>query len=343
MDFDFDEIEHTLGYQFKERMLLRQAFVRRSYSAENGGENNEILEFVGDEVLGYFVTQTLIYSQGRFSEDREYQCLESEGKLTELRKKLVCKEMLAKRIDILGFAQYLLMGKGDIKNHAEQDPSVKEDLFEAILGAAAYDCLFNERMLRKVIEVMLDPELYLDNGLDANENSVSLLQEWYQKKGYGLPQYSFADLREASSGSDVVCALTLPHLGKSFEKKERSKTLARKAVADAALDYLDDNNLYYDSHDIVPNPSSINAISQLHQLYQHSFISEPQYTDEAIKTSTGIIWHCSLELQSLNRVWKGDYSSKKEAHRDLAYQALLYALKQNLKSGDDSNFMSGIR
>ncbi len=40
-------VQNQIGYDFKNPLLLRQAFVRKSYSSENGGENNEVLEFIG--------------------------------------------------------------------------------------------------------------------------------------------------------------------------------------------------------------------------------------------------------------------------------------------------------
>ena len=41
-------IQSQIGYYFNNLDLLQQAFTRRSYSEENGGENNEVLEFIGD-------------------------------------------------------------------------------------------------------------------------------------------------------------------------------------------------------------------------------------------------------------------------------------------------------
>ena len=46
-----DFVERQIGYKFVNRDLLVQAFVRKSYSMENGGENNEVLEFIGDKAL----------------------------------------------------------------------------------------------------------------------------------------------------------------------------------------------------------------------------------------------------------------------------------------------------
>ena len=50
-DLGFKMVQGQIGYDFKNIDLLNQAFTRRSYSEENGGENNEVLEFIGDKVL----------------------------------------------------------------------------------------------------------------------------------------------------------------------------------------------------------------------------------------------------------------------------------------------------
>ena len=46
-------IQSQIGYTFNNLDLLQQAFTRRSYSEENGGENNEVLELIGDKVLDF--------------------------------------------------------------------------------------------------------------------------------------------------------------------------------------------------------------------------------------------------------------------------------------------------
>ena len=58
--FDLVNIQRQIGYEFKNLDLLQQAFTRRSFSEENGGENNEVLEFIGDKVLDLFVVKLLI-------------------------------------------------------------------------------------------------------------------------------------------------------------------------------------------------------------------------------------------------------------------------------------------
>ena len=61
---DLAEIQDKIGYPFANLDLLQQAFVRRSYSKENGGEDNEVLEFIGDKVLDFIVVKLLAEKYG---------------------------------------------------------------------------------------------------------------------------------------------------------------------------------------------------------------------------------------------------------------------------------------
>ena len=63
--------EQIGGYRFNNPGLLEQAFTRRSYSEENGGENNEVLEFYGDKVLDFIVVKLFSEWYGRNGTDYE--------------------------------------------------------------------------------------------------------------------------------------------------------------------------------------------------------------------------------------------------------------------------------
>ena len=66
-------IQDQIGYKFNNVDLLQQAFIRRSYSMENGGENNEVLEFIGDKVLDLIVVKLLANKYGYFlSQTNDY-------------------------------------------------------------------------------------------------------------------------------------------------------------------------------------------------------------------------------------------------------------------------------
>ena len=62
-------IQGQIGYVFKNSDLLQQAFVRRSYSRENGGEDNEVLEFIGDKALDLIVVKLLAEKYGSYAAD----------------------------------------------------------------------------------------------------------------------------------------------------------------------------------------------------------------------------------------------------------------------------------
>ena len=122
-ELGFKMVQAQIGYTFKNIDLLNQAFTRRSYTEENGGENNEVLEFIGDKALDFAVIKILIEKFGAVQSDnppegaKEFFCEYTEGELTKLKSRIVQKKTLAQRIEELGFAELLLMGKSDIKNN----------------------------------------------------------------------------------------------------------------------------------------------------------------------------------------------------------------------------------
>ena len=66
---DLRLIQDKIGYSFQNEDLLEQAFVRRSYSKEEGGEHNEVLEFIGDKVLDFIVVKLLVEKYGSMTSD----------------------------------------------------------------------------------------------------------------------------------------------------------------------------------------------------------------------------------------------------------------------------------
>ena len=66
---------------------------------------------------------------------------------------------------------------------------MKEDLFEAIIGAVALDSDWDMEELQEVIQIMLDPDSYLKD--DTKDNYVELIQEWTLKRYGAVPWYHF--------------------------------------------------------------------------------------------------------------------------------------------------------
>ncbi len=204
-----NEVEEIIDYEFDNKALLLQAFTRSSYSAEYGGENNEVLEFLGDRVLDYYVVKSIADRFGFMKSESAYYdeendlneyCIiahKNEADFTVLKKEIVNNSNLAKHIDRLKLAQYMYLGTSDIDNNVTIQPKVKADLFEAIIGAVAIDSNWHSDVLQNVIETMLQIDDYFED-VDyeeerpeefKEENAISTLKEYAEHGICSIPKY----------------------------------------------------------------------------------------------------------------------------------------------------------
>ena len=323
-DEELQFIQEQLEYDFTKRKLLRQAFTRKSYSEENGAHHNEVLEFYGDKALEFIVMKKLSEYYGEETQNGKYASQKTEGQLTEVKKKLVCKKMLAHRIDQLGFAEYLLMGKGDIEQNAQNQEAVKEDLFEAIIGAVAIDSGWDAEKIENVVDIMIDVEHYLENGFQNDNNYVDLIQTWCQKKYNELPQYEFYETDEG-----YECSLSLSDEFGGFEGTGYSKREARMNAAQEAYEYLEEENELILPIDEVGEPDFDRAINQLQELYQKGCIGEPRY--EFIETydeDGNPVWRCECHVVDREYYLWRNSSSKKQGKKAVAYDMLCDILER---------------
>ncbi len=99
-----EEFEKSIGYNFKDKQLLKTALTHTSYAHENKVESNEKLEFLGDSILE-FVSSNYLY--------RNYKNL-NEGEMTKVRATVVCEESLFKIAIKHNFSDFLYLGKSEI-------------------------------------------------------------------------------------------------------------------------------------------------------------------------------------------------------------------------------------
>lgn len=366
---DLQEIQDRIGYNFRNVDLLQQAFVRRSYAKENGGEDNEVLEFIGDKALDIVIVRILVEMFGFYlhecddydnNEDFDEFCCEySEGKLTELKQRLVGKKALADCIDGLQLADYLIMGRGDEHNHVDRELSVKEDLFEAIIGAVILDSKWNWEDIQSVVEYMLQPKERLSG--DKAGNYVELIQEWSLKRYQELPkirtdnspyneEYSgirrsnevrFAPKQKSNRSCTIAlsvntqeyykthfkCELILKGIRKVFIGYGKSKSEARKIVCEGTYHYLKDNDLLFSIRDEIENPNKADAVSQLEILARRGYFSLPTYDFELEHDRDGNpIWKCECHIKERNTYFWSQSSSKKNAKKSAAFEMLKYIL-----------------
>lgn len=177
---DFSAFEKKLDLNFKNKDLLTQAFVHRSYLNENPGFNldqNERLEFLGDAVLELIVTEELYK---RYPE-------KSEGELTNWRAALVNAKMLTSVAEELNFNDFLLLSKGEMKELGKARQYILANTFEALIGSIYLDSGYEpaEKFIKKyLIEKLSD---IIKNG--SYKDAKSQFQEEAQDRVSITPVY----------------------------------------------------------------------------------------------------------------------------------------------------------
>lgn len=158
-------LEDYFDITFKNKELLKTALTHSSYANENGGKNNERLEFVGDAVVDLLVGEYLFRT-----------IKEQEGTLTKKRANIVCEKSLSHYASLFHLEDYLLLGKGEEKTGGRHKDAVKCDAFEAFIGAIYIDQGLNE--CRKVINKIIVPNL--DYAFEETIDYKTTLQEYVQ-------------------------------------------------------------------------------------------------------------------------------------------------------------------
>lgn len=233
------------GYCIKGNCLLVQAFTRKSYSAERGGENNEMLEFIGDQILSYYVVKSIIKRSGALNSDYEYTCRLRENNLTGLKQELVCNEALAKIVDEWGIIDYLIVGRSDYSNEVDNQIKVKADLFEAILGAIAVESKWNTKVLESAVNKMLSIDEKINSIIETEyrpaqfdiENAVNTLKELAEHGRCSMPKYEYGTPEHLGYDADgnprwcCTCSVISEKTGITRQVWSTSKKTAKKAAA----------------------------------------------------------------------------------------------------------------
>jgi ribonuclease-3 len=124
-----NDLEDELGYKFADPVLLERCLTHVSYEGGQLQGHNEVLEFLGDAVLGLAISEMLI---------RQYP-ERSEGDLSRMRAGLVNAEVLAEKAAQLKLGARLRVGKGEERSGGRAKLSILAGAFEALVGAVFRD------------------------------------------------------------------------------------------------------------------------------------------------------------------------------------------------------------
>lgn len=173
-------LQQNIGINFKNSQLLAQALIHRSYlnEVENKKlESNERLEFLGDSILNFIISDWLFQQYSQYS----------EGTLTNIRSNLVKTEMLAKIARKLKIGEYLFLSKGEEESGGRTNPSLLADSLEAVTGAIYLDQ--GLKMVKNFITSHFKPPLEQLIKSGKFKDYKSLLQEKLQALKKQSPTY----------------------------------------------------------------------------------------------------------------------------------------------------------
>ena len=220
-----EALEENLGVSIDDMELYLEAFTHKSYSNECKDRelsHNERLEFLGDSILGLYVSDRLMADLPK----------RPEGELTSLRASLVNAASCAYYLNELGLASFLMVGKGEMKPSSRGIDSISADLFEAFIAAIYLDqgwktvCRYMDDRVYPLMQSILESA--------SLENWKALLQDYCQKNQKLTPTYSLLKEEGPEHDKDFLVGVYLDD-EKLAEGRGKTKKEAEKQASENAL------------------------------------------------------------------------------------------------------------
>lgn len=212
---DFSKVEEIIGYNFKDKNLLKNAFVHSSYANEHKIRSNERLEFLGDSVLSLVVTNEIYHKYRK-----------NEGDLSKIRASLVSEKSLSFIFEELGLTKFMLCGqafKTKTPTHAMQ-----ADAMEALIAS-----LYLDAGIEKAQEFILKILSEALKGIQTHgvpDSYKSLLQEKFKTAKI---VYQFSTVGEGENKtytSKVYINGVMSGIGVAGKKRDAEEMGAKKAL-----------------------------------------------------------------------------------------------------------------
>jgi ribonuclease-3 len=211
-----------LAYDFTDPGLLERALTHRSKS----GRNYERLEFLGDSVLNFVVSDELY---------RRYPDL-PEGNLTRLRATLVRQQTLASMARALDLGDCVELGSGELKSGGYDRDSILADTLEAVFGA-----VYCDGGLEPARRTILALYAYAFSTLDPRavpKDPKTRLQEYLQQRGLPLPSYHILEVTGEPHNQRFVVECRVEGLTPSVRGEGASRRRAEQQAAADAFERL---------------------------------------------------------------------------------------------------------
>ena len=173
-----EQVEHIIGYCFKDKTILKEALTHKSFAGEHRGiRHNERLEFLGDSILGAIVAD-YIYNQCPHDE---------EGVLSKIKSNLVSRKNLYLWGKKLQLGTYMYLGHGELATGGRERDSIISNAVEAVIGAVYLDGGY------PAAQAFILPWAKTQKLTEDTRDYKSILQEFLQKKGPHTPIYEVSE------------------------------------------------------------------------------------------------------------------------------------------------------
>jgi ribonuclease-3 len=234
----FEDLEQKIEYIFQNKEILLRALTHRSFSHESPEKmikDNETLEFLGDSILGFIISDLLFTN---------YSNRYTEGLMSKVKSYIISTEILSLKAREIDLGQYLLLGRGEEKTGGRNKRSLLANTFEALIAAIYLDGGLEEtknfvyRFFKQAMEDVVEKDFHFND-------FKSLLQEKLQSMGEIPPDYGII-LEEGPHHQkvfhvDIRIRNVAVACGTGTTKKEAEQDAARKAyeqLLTGELDYL---------------------------------------------------------------------------------------------------------
>jgi ribonuclease-3 len=229
MSAEAGTLEAGIGYTFRDQGLLRRALTHTSHAHEKPASaqpelgDNERLEFLGDSILGFLVSELLL---------ERFPGLD-EGRLSKLKARLVSAAHLHRVASSLGIGGHLLLGHGEELSGGRAKKTLLADALEALIAAIYLDGglpSVSDFVRRHVVG---SPEAGAEDAGLAQPDYKGALQEAAQARGLPVPRYSVVREQGPEHAKTFVVEARI-----GAEWAERGEGLSKKSAGQRAAQLL---------------------------------------------------------------------------------------------------------
>ena len=221
---ELEECEKNIEYTFKNKDLLKEALTHTSYAYENKVNSNERLEYLGDSILEFVISEYLFLKYTKLS----------EGEMTKVRANVVCEDSLFEIAKRHNFSDFLYLGKSE-KHSQNSKKALMADSVEAVIAAIFLDS--NLENAKDFIIKNLKEMAEIASKNVGMKDYKTVLQEKLQANGEVKIQYDV--IKEEGPDHDKTFVVEVSCDGKVLAKGEgKNKKHAEMEAAKVAIQKL---------------------------------------------------------------------------------------------------------